>query len=119
MAHHIRKQNRAITFTVPATADEFAPEVLYCGPTNNASNLDGVLDTCLVGRDMPADAAIVVEVLTPGADPSDDANWVSDGIPWGVGSEAGGSNYAGLRVRVRVKSGGTAGDGTVLMGWTA
>ena len=117
MAHHVRKQTRALTFNVTAVADEFAPEVLYCGPTNDTSDLDGVLDTSLGSTALPAGASLVVEVLTPGSDPKDDANWLEDGTTWG--GQFGGSNYAGLSIRVRAKSGGTAGPVTALMGWTA
>lgn len=128
------------TFTVPAGAGTFAPERLYCRTDTPASDdatnavkpsKRGLLDTVealrvLVEGVLPATAVVVVELLKVGGTADLDADWIDSAITGIVqGLNPSGANasqpfwlaeWAG--VRIRVKSGGTAGAVAISASWS-
>lgn len=114
---HIRSQ----TFTVPAGAGAYAPEVLYCALDNDPrKGLDCVERLRAFVRSVPATATVEIDLLKPAnADPRLDASWNlgagASALPQGLTALL---ELAGwLGVRIRVVSGGTAGQATVDAAW--
>lgn len=67
------------TFTVPGSAGQYAPEILYCGktPTGKSELLDAVSTLQALIESLPAGATVEVDALKAGADPSPNGPWVS------------------------------------------
>jgi len=119
-----RPNSRTVTFAVPAGNGDYAPEVLYLAPTNDPkSGLDCVEQVRALVRSLPTSAEVEIDLRKPGGgDPTLDASWNLD---IGITSIAAAGltallEYAGWPgVRIRVKSGGTAGSAVVDASWIA
>lgn len=119
-----RPNCRTLTFTVPAPAGEYAPEILYlCRDNQPLSGLDCVDQLRLLVRELPATAEVEIDLRKPGGgDPTLDASWNLD---IGIASIAAVGltallEYAGWPgVRIRVKSGGTGGNAVCDVSWIA
>jgi len=104
-------------FTIPAGAGTYATEIVYVRQSRTAvqpKSFSQVLELVLLIEALPTSCAIEVDVLKPGGDPDTAADWVI-----AVGSET----TTGLKsplvfyqagLRVRAKSGGTAGTAKVI-----
>lgn len=114
-----------LSFTIPATSTNYAPEVLVCG-----FGYGGLLDAIdalrvLVEGALPAGATIRIELLGAGLDPAVAGNWFDSGLTaTAQGVFPNGTNgsqpfwLAGWRgVRLRAQSGGTAGSANVSASW--
>lgn len=117
-----RPNNRSVTFTVPLAAEAYAPEVLYLSPSNNPlEGLDYVDQLRVLVRSLPAACEIQIDLKKPGSgDPTLDASWNLDvGVAALVAAGlAALLEYAGWPgVRIRAKSGGTAGAAIVDASW--
>lgn len=113
---------RSVTFAVPVTTDEYAPEVLYLNSNNAAlSGMDAVDEVQGYLSALPAGAQLEMDQLKgDNPDPRLDASWnlnVGDAAtaigPFGLLKLGG---WVG--VRFRAKSGGTAGDAVLDLSWT-
>lgn len=104
-------QTRTITAAVPAGAGTYAPEVLYCNSDNDKRTLPDRVGTLAINvASLPAGATLEVDLLKPGADPAIAASWrtaVATIAAAGLAALLQLGNWHG--VRVRAKSGGTAG----------
>jgi hypothetical protein len=110
---------KRITFTVPAGAGSFAPEILYLNHESNVKALlDIVSEITAIVEALTATATLEVDILRPGGDPTIAADWYLATKVW---STAGIQTLFQLAriygVRVRAKSGGTAGNTTLALYW--
>ena len=104
-------------FTVPAGSGSYATEVVYIRQSRTSvqpKSFSQVLELVLLIEALPATCTIEVDVLKPGGDPDTAADWII-----GVGSETTSGLKAPLvfyqaGLRVRAKSGGTAGTAKVI-----
>lgn len=114
-----------VTFAVPAGSGSYAPEELITrqGPS---LVLDKVSRLAVYVESLPATAEIEVDLLKPGADPRLAASWILDSqslvavglVYWGASAEHAHLDLAGWPgIRLRAKSGGTAGDSIVSASW--
>jgi hypothetical protein len=108
-----------LTFTVPAGAGAYAPEVLYLNADNDKRTMPDVVGRLsLLLVNLIATVAIEVDLLKPGGDPSNATHWRTAMKSY---------NTAGLQallelgnwigVRIRAKSGGTAGVQEIDVAW--
>lgn len=113
--------DRVKSFTVPVTSGNYAPEVLYFGPSNDGGDLDlemRVNEASIVIGTLVSGVTIELDLLTPGTDPDTPANWMLAVDSW---------NTAGLQTllqlagwhgaRLRARSGGSAGTQVVAAAW--
>ena len=108
---------RKITFDVPAGGGDYAPEVIICRPDNEAGQPDQVLELQINVASLPAAAEIEVDKLDIAGNPDDDDDWSLHETltATGVQDIIAFSGWPG--VRVRAKSGATAGDAEVHASW--
>lgn len=106
-------------FNVPAGAGAYAPEVLYLNVDNDKRSimdLVGRLSVLLVN--LIATVAVEVDLLKPGADPSLPGSWrlaMKSYNTLGIQALLELANWQG--VRIRAKSGGTAGAQEIDAEW--
>lgn len=110
---------KRISFTVPAANGDYAPEVLYCNGDNEPKALmDLVVQLSLLVESLPADAVIEVDLLKAGLAGSIETNWQTAVKSF---DSTGLQDFLQLAmwrgVRVRAKSGGTAGTAVVSASW--
>lgn len=104
------------TFVVPATAGQYAPEVLYCRASSAIQ--DRVRRVSVFVESLPTLAQIEVEVLKRGGDPTNSGDWLSGPVYLNATGLAEDLNFADwLGVRLRAKSGGSAGSAVVDATW--
>lgn len=112
---HIKR----FSFTVPAGAGSFAPEILYLNAESNIKALfDMVSEMTAFIEALTATVTLEVDLLKPGGDPNVAGDWYTAVRSW---------NAAGIQtlfqlarwygVRVRAKSGGTAGTTILALSW--
>ena len=106
------------TYAVPGAAGTFAPEVMHLCDGDFPAPLATVTEfQLMLDGELPTGASVEVEILRPGGRAKTDADWT------GVKSYTGGKlqeivQLCGIRgVRVRVKSGGTAGAISISVYW--
>lgn len=109
-------RRRRITFAIPLTAATYAPEELYLSLTGAAEALDFVNEYEGLVESLPTDADLVIEVLRLDGDPTEDADWFVLETIGSVGMTSI-DPHLGWHLRVRGKSGGTAGDSVLSMAW--
>lgn len=115
-------RSRSGSFTVPAGAGNYAPEILYLGLPGGAlaadiPTLDPVGDFRLNVTTLIAASTIEVDQLKPGGNPATAGDWrlaVASQTLAGLSELLTG---CGGRFRVRVKSGGVGGTGVVDANW--
>lgn len=110
---------RTLDFTVPAANGTYAPEILYCNVDNDArTGMDVVSQLSAAVTQLPAGATLEVSILKIGGQPKVDGDWIATGTSYaavGLGALLGLAAWSG--VRLRAKSGGTAGTATVHASW--
>jgi hypothetical protein len=129
---------RRLTFAVPVTSGQYAPEVLYCALANVATAqsaggvvseprrggmqfleapLDTVREISVMVESLVTASAVELDLLKPGGDPTVAGDWILAAKSWAA---------VGLQlqlladwpgVRLRVKSGGTVGTTIVSAVW--
>jgi hypothetical protein len=109
---------RSKTFAVPGGAGVYAPEILYLAQDENHPQSDDVSEVTLFIESLPATAVVEVDLLQPGGVETVAVDWI-------VAAQS--HNAIGLKavlqlanwrgVRVRAKSGGTAGSAVVHASW--
>lgn len=109
---------RRITFAVPVTGGQYAPEILYCSERNDKpGRAMNVSDLSTLVEQLPASAIIVVDLLKADGKADVEVDWVLDVFTYA----ATGYNLEALAkwkgVRIRAQSGGTAGDAIVSASW--
>ena len=113
------------TFVVPAGAGSYAPEEIITRQGDSLV-LDKISKLAVYVESLPASAEIEVDLLKPGTDPRLAASWILDSqslvavglVYWGASAEHSWLYLAGWPgVRIRAKSGGTAGDSIVSVSW--
>jgi len=114
-------RTRTTTFTVPAGAGSYAPEVCYLNRQNMAATgvaFDEVVEVQNVIAALPASAAIEIDLLKPNGDPTQSGDWLTALV---VQSSTGLQSILALArwigVRIRAKSGGTGGTATLHTEW--
>ena len=114
-----------VTFDVPATGGNYAPEVLITRQGESLV-LDKISKLAVYVESLPASCEIEVDLLKPGSDPRLAASWILDSqslvatglVFWGASAEHSWLYLAGWPgIRLRAKSGGTAGDSIVSASW--
>lgn len=104
-------------FTVPAGADDYAPEIYYLTRKGVVVDVDEVLSTPYEVQaniiTLPTDAALEMDILRNGADKALEASWSLARTSWtelGLAPQPTPlSQWGGVRFRMR--SGGSAGAG--------
>ncbi len=117
---------RTLSFEVPVGAGDFAPEILFLTsreqltvPTTFREAHDGgVSEYQVVIEALTADAQLEVDLLNAGADPAVEANWNNVSVFAAVGPHLV-ESLTRQAVRIRAKSGGTAGTTTASVTWAA
>jgi hypothetical protein len=110
---------KRVSFVVPITSGQFAPEILYLNPESLVNALmDTVSEMTAFVEALTATATLEVDILKPGGLPQNAADWYLAIKVW---------NTAGIQalfqlaricgVRVRAKSGGTAGTTILALYW--
>lgn len=120
MAHGALTGAKSQDFTVPVTSGNYATEVLEIRKqlTTNDPTFSPILDLVLLVETLTATAQAEIDVLRPGGDPSNEADWIKNVL---TASTVGLYDATSLRfagVRIRVKSGGTAGTTKVSASWS-
>ena len=104
---------KAFSFTVPAGAGSYAPEVCYFGQEGaSASQLDPVDEARINVAALPAGATLEIDLL------KDDGTWATAVDTCAAAGLQGLMAFAGLKARMRAKSGGAAGASTGTVAWT-
>lgn len=108
-----------VTFAVPATSGNYAPEVLYCNGGSEAKALqDFIIQLSVLVESLPAGAAIEVDILKAGLESGISTNWQSAIKSFTAAGLQDLVQLAQWRgVRIRAKSGGTAGNAIVSASW--
>jgi hypothetical protein len=110
---------KRISFTVPVGAGTFAPEILYLNAENKKdAHFDIVSEMTAIVEALTATATLEVDILRPGGNRDVAGDWYLATKIW---------NTAGIQalfqlarvygVRVRAKSGGTAGTTILALYW--
>ena len=111
--------NRSISFTVGAVAGVYAAEVLYLNVDNDPRSLpDQVAELTLAIESLPAGAQLEIDVLKPGQQSNLDASYILGAKVYaitGLQTPLALSEWKG--VRIRAKSGGTAGAAAAHVSW--
>ncbi len=109
---------RRITFAIPLTGGQYAPEVLYCSEKNEKPDRAmNVSDLSLLIESLPAAGIIAVDLLKADGNAKVETDWVLDVFTY---TSAGHTLEALAKwkgVRIRAQSGGTAGDAIVSASW--
>lgn len=108
---------KRLTMAIPGTAGQYAPEVLYCRMSDSRLDLVSLL-TVLI-ESLPTSAQIEVELLKVNGDPDVSGDWlaplvVADAV--GLYNDLTFAEWKG--VRLRGKSGGSAGNAIVDATWS-
>jgi len=111
------------TFVVPAGAGSYAPEIIYLRmtPTQMGSLFDPVSELTVIVESLPAAAQIEIDIIKPGTAQEGDAvagNWLTNlqtHTSTGIKALLQLARIAGIRLRA--KSGGTAGNSVVHAWW--
>jgi hypothetical protein len=104
------------SFVLTAVNGEYAPETI---PLTDSSGvwlpvlaLRAYVETLVTG------CSFVVDLLRPGGDPNTAAHWYLDAIEWTTAGLQDVEDLTGWGgVRIRAKSGGTAGTGVLSLSW--
>ncbi len=115
-------RSRTQAFTVPAGAGAYAPEILYLGLNGGAVQgaipvLDPVAEFRVNVTTLVASSTIEADQLKPGGDPAVAGDWrlaVASQTLAGLSELLAG---CGGRFRIRAKSGGVGGNGSVDVNW--
>lgn len=114
--------SRTITFAVPVTNGEYAPEVLYLNDDNSdpRKSLHRVDEIEGMIRSLPSGASLELDILKGGnPDPRLDASWnLNVGTAATVAGVFGLMKMGGFCCRFRAVSGGTAGNLPLDLSWT-
>ncbi len=115
-------RSRSMDFTVPATAGQYAPEVMYLRRSDQATQpekadlLDLVEEVQALVVLLPTGASFELELLKPASAPS--GTWRATGRSYSTtGLKTPEAISRWLGVRFRAKSGGTAGTATLDAHW--
>lgn len=111
---------RRIIFAVPVGAGGYAPEILYLNVDNAAKSLmDIVLELRFAIENLIATAVVEVDILRVGGDPTVAGDWILNVQNKNTAGLADLLALAGWQgVRIRAKSGGTAGNMAVSAAWS-
>lgn len=117
----MHRVERAITFNVPAASGQYAPEVLYCNIDNDVrTGMDVVKELTQHIESLPAGATIEIDLLKAGGAAGNTADWMVAVFSVNAIGFVQPRALGGWRgVRVRAKSGGTAGPATVHSVWNS
>ena len=113
--------HKQVSFTVPAGSGTYATEELYLTSSGLATDIaieHGVCQVSVVVGTIVTAAAIEVDLLKPAGDPEVAGDWllaVKSLTPAGLQAVIELANWRG--VRIRAKSGGTAGTQVVSACW--
>lgn len=111
-----------ISFTVPAGAGAYAPEELFLKILDMASPgglYHRVRQLRILVENLIATAVVEVWILRQGGDPTNNAHWFNSGTNVVAAGLAALIELAGVRgVKLRCKSGGTAGAQAVSAWWS-
>jgi hypothetical protein len=111
-----------LAFTVPAGAGDYAPEVLYLAQENRADGgFHTVHELSTFIELLETDSVLEIDILKPGtemADIADDASWYLAMASYTAADWQEILSFAHwYGVRIRCKSGGTAGTTTISSSW--
>lgn len=109
-----------ITMATPAGAGSYAPTAAECRMTTHATApiWDAVERLTVVAESLPATSTLELELLKVGGDPTVSGDWLSFPLTASAAGLYEDLTFAGwVGVRVRSKSGGTAGSAIVSMRW--
>lgn len=101
-----------LSFTVPAGAGDYAPEIFYFGIGAQPSQLDAVDEARIHVAALPAGAVLEIDLL------KSDNTWATAVDTCAATGLQGLMAFGGLKARMRAKSGGAAGAATGLAAWT-
>jgi len=113
---HLR---RRVSFAVPVTAAQYAPEELICSRDNRAiGGIMEVTELSTLVEALTATAQVEVWVLKAGGVPETAGDWVYSGTAYTtLVLQAALAMAPWVGVKLRVKSGGTAGTTIVSAAW--
>lgn len=116
--HRLEKE---MDFTLDAVAGDYAPEVYYLNVDSNVrTGMDLVRTLTQHVEQLPAGAVIEVDILKAGGNAGTTADWLTAVVSINaVGFQAPRDLGAWRGVRVRAKSGGTAGTAKVHTVWSS
>ncbi len=103
---------KAFSFAVPAGVGDYAPEVFYFGLGAEASQLDPVDEARINVASLPAGATLEIDLLKA------DGTWATAVDTCAATGLQGLMAFAGLKARMRAKSGGAAGASAGTVSWT-
>lgn len=109
-----------VTFAVPVTAAQRAPEVLYLRVTGSqvGSMFDPVSEATIHVESLPAGSQIEVDILKPGGAEADAAGWLTNVQTYTTTGLKQLLQLARIHgVRLRATSGGVAGNAVVHCWW--
>lgn len=110
---------RRITFAVPAGAGLYAPEIIYLNVDNlPKTGMDSIIEMRAAIEALPATAIVEVDLLRIAGNPTVAGDWilnVQNKNAVGLMDLLALAGWVG--VRIRAKSGGTAGDAIVNVAW--
>lgn len=110
--------SRYISFTVPAGAGAYAPEVIYLNADNQPGSIpDTVAEFTLDIESLPAGAQIEVDVLRASGGQTTVADWQLARKVFAAAGLQAPVGVSGAKLRVRAKSGGNAGAAPVSAWW--
>ena len=106
------------TFAVPAGSGSYAPETIITrqGDSNVCDKVDKLR---VLVESLTATAEVELDLLKPGEDPRLAASWFVDAVSITAAGLATYEEFCGWPgVRIRAKSGGTAGSTIVSVAWS-
>lgn len=110
---------RTVSFAVPLAAGAYAPEVLYLNVDNDVRSLPDLVNelTTYISA-LPAGATLEVDLLKTGGAPGTAGDWYLAAKSFNAAGLGTTTTLSGWRgVRLRAKSGGTAGTLTADVSW--
>ena len=110
--------DKRVTFVVPAGAATYAPEKILTRHDQSRGSADEVSELTVIVEALPASAVVEVDLVKPGGDPDVQADYITAVQTY---------NSTGLKpivqlalwkgARIRVVSGGIAGNAIVSASW--
>lgn len=103
------------TFVIPVTSGNFAPEIIHLRRTivSGEWQFSPVVDIVVFINSLPTAAEIDVDILKPGGDPTNASDWFTPAFSYTTTGQQASQPLFAAGVRVRGRSGGTAGNAEV------
>lgn len=108
-------KGRTETFVIPVTGGNFAPEIIYLRRTIAAGEwqFSPVIELVVFVNSLPTSASIDVDILKPGGDPTNAADWFAPAFSFTTTGQQTSQPVFATGIRIRGKSGGTAGNAEI------